>query len=64
MHNIGPIIKAYSKMDQRFSFEDPIQVYKFLQWIVGYVQDNYLILTFRYAQSHEDAMLEAQDTLI
>ena len=45
--HMEPILVAYSKMSGGLCFEDPTQVLKFIQWIVGYVDDNSLILTFR-----------------
>ena len=58
-----PLLAAYSKNNPGFSFEDPAQAIRFLQWVVGYVDDNSLILTFRDEQSTQEALAEAQKAL-
>ena len=61
--HMEPLLLAYTKLNAGFSFEDPTQLLQFVQWIVGYVDDNSLILTFRDGQSSQEAMLEAQAAL-
>ena len=58
-----PLLAAYSKNNPGFSFEDPAQAIRFLQWVVGYVDDNSLILTFREEQSTQEALEAAQKAL-
>ena len=61
--HMEPLLKAYEADNKGFSFEDPAQVIHFIQWVVGYVDDDPFILTFRYNQTTEDALLEAQRAL-
>ena len=53
------LLAAYSKDNGGFSFEDLAQVIKFLQWVIGYVDDNFVVSTFRYVQSTREALAEA-----
>ena len=57
--HMEPLLIAFSKDNKGFYFEDPSQIIKFLQWVVGYVDDNSLILIFRDGQSTEGALAEA-----
>ena len=44
---------VYAKDSLGFSFEDAAQLIHFPEWLVGYVDDNSLILTFREGQTFE-----------
>ena len=59
-----PLLEAYSKDNPGFLFMDQTQVHKFLQWIMGYVDDNSLIITFTDKQSTQEALWKAQQALI
>ena len=61
--HMEPLLQAYFEENQCFSFEDPAQLIKFLQWMVGYVDDNSLILTSRNGQTTQRALAEAQKAL-
>ena len=58
-----PLIIAYAKDSRGFSFKDPGHLLHFLQWVVGYVDDNSLILTFRDGEPIEEVLQEAQTAL-
>ena len=61
--HMEPLIKAYANHNKGFSFKDPADLVNFLQWVVGYVDDNSLILTFREGQNIPEVLLEAQKAL-
>ena len=61
--HMEPLLAAYSNDNPGFSFEDPAQAIIFLQCVVGYIDDNSLILTFRDGQSTQEALAEAQKAL-
>lgn len=46
-----------------FLFKTQNRYLKCIQWIVGYVDDKSLILTFRKSQSPQESMMEAQVVL-
>ena len=58
-----PLIAAYAKNNKGFSFSDSAHLVHFLQWVVGYVDDNSLILTFRDGQNIEEVLSEAKKAL-
>ena len=57
--HMEPLIIAYAKDSRGFSFKDPGHLLHFLQWVVGYVDDNSLILTFRDGEPIEEVLQEA-----
>ena len=58
-----PLLAAYSKDNPGFSFTGPIGMLCFLQWIVGFVDDNSLNITFREGQTVKEALQQAQSAL-
>ena len=54
---------AYAKNNRGFSFSDPAHLLHFLQWVVGYVNDNSLILTFGDGRSIQEVLQEAKKAL-
>ena len=61
--HMEPLLEAYTKDNPGFSFQDPTQVHKFIQWIVGYVDDNSINITFKDGQSPQEALHMAQQAL-
>ena len=61
--HMEPLLMAYSKDNKGFSFEDPAQLIKFLQWVADYDDNNSLIITFRDGQTTKHALTEAQKAL-
>ena len=57
------LIQAYAVDNQGFSFTDQAHLLHFLLWVVGYVDDNSLILTFRNGKSTTEVLQEAQNAL-
>lgn len=47
-----------------FPFTDPTEVLSFLQWIVGFIDDNSLNITFGNGQNTQQAFKVAHDALI
>ena len=62
--HMEPLLIAYSRENPGFSFKDPTHTIKFSQWVVGYVDDDSLIITFRDCRKTEEALFEAQQALI
>ena len=61
--HMEPLLQAYAANNPGFSFEDPAQAIHFIQWVIGYVDDNSLILTFRGNQTTAEALSAAQAAL-
>ena len=61
--HMEPLLEAYSKDNPGFSFTDPTGMLCFLQWIVGFVDDNSLNITFREGQTVQEALQQAQTAL-
>ena len=63
--HMKPLLIVYAKKrSQGLNFEDSTKVHQFLQWIVGYVDNNYILLTFGQDQTTKHVLKEAQDALI
>ena len=58
-----PLIQAYAKDNMGFSFQDPARLISFLQWVVGYVDDNSLILSFREGENITEVLKKAHRAL-
>ena len=58
-----PLLEVYSMENPGFSFTDPTGMLSFLQWIVVFVDDNSLNITFRQWQAIQEALKVAQDAL-
>ena len=58
-----PLLAAYSMDNPGFSFKDPTGKLSFLQWIVGFVDDNSLNITVRQGQTIQEALKETEDSL-
>ena len=61
--HMEPLLLVYSKENKGFSFQDPIEVFNSIQWIVGYVDDNSLLLIFIYDQYIQQALIETHEAL-
>ena len=61
--HMEPLIQAYAKDNRGFSFQDSAHLISFLQWVVGYVDDNSLILTFRDGESITEVLRAAHQAL-
>ena len=51
-----PLLEAYAKDNPGFSFTDPTDILSFLKWIVEFVDDNSLNITFREGQMAQEAL--------
>ena len=58
-----PLLEAYAKDNPGFSFQDPTQAHKFIQWIMGYVDDNSINISFKDGQSPQEVLLMVQQAL-
>ena len=61
--HMEPLLQAYAQDNPGFSFTDPTSTLSFLQWIVGFVDDNSLNITFRDDQTIKEALKIAQAAL-
>ena len=61
--HMEPLMQAFAADNRGFSFSDPAQLLHFLQWVVGYVDNNSLILSFRDGQPIAEVLKEAQKAL-
>ena len=46
-----------------FSYTDPTYFDQFIKWIVGYIDNNSLIITFREGESLQEALLKTPRAL-
>ena len=58
-----PLLQSYTVDNPGFSFTDPTGILSFIQWIVGFVDDNSLNITFREGQTITETLKVDQTAL-